>query len=638
MLVEILLVIAITAIMLPALLTGLISSKQGTAQQGQRVQALALMKEALEITRNLKEQSWSNISTPGIYHPTQSGDNWALISGSEQINNHTRDITITDVYRDSAGNIVTGGGAYDPSTKRATVTVRWGSPLSSNVISVLYLTRYSNNASSVQTTVTDFETGTNSGTIISNVGGGEVTLAAGGGGGDWCNPSLSVTSVDLSRQGIPTAISAYEGSVVTGTGGNASGPTFVKTSITGNSPPMPNFIGEFNNSKANQVFTENNRGYIATDKNSEEIQLLNLTQFSDPPTNETFVKTGYFDAPGNSQGNSVFAKSTVGYMTAANKFYTFDLSSYSGARPQLNPTALTLAGTGVKVIVVENYAYVATTSTTTQLQVIDISNPANPIIVASATAANNSAGTDISVNESGTRAYLSTQNAGASPDFFIVDTSTKSGTLPLIGSGFNTNGMSPKGISVGTGNKVMVVGTGGTYQYQVVDISNEASPTLCGTLPISGGANAVSSVLQSDGYAFSYVATGDTTNELKIILGGAGGQFAYAGTFTSGAIDPGASVSYNYFDPVFTAPSQTSLTFKIAVADAVNDNCNDPIYTFVGPDGTENTFFTGDGAIPLTTLGTYQNPGRCIKYKAYFTTTDTSSSPTLEGVSINFSP
>ena len=49
MLIEILIVIAISAIMLPALLTGLFSSTQGKAQQGQRVQAIALMKEAEEV-------------------------------------------------------------------------------------------------------------------------------------------------------------------------------------------------------------------------------------------------------------------------------------------------------------------------------------------------------------------------------------------------------------------------------------------------------------------------------------------------------------------------------------------------------------------------------------------------------------
>lgn len=637
MLVEILLVIAITAIMLPALLTGLISSKQGKAQQGQRVQAIALMREGVEILRNLKEQSWSYIATAGTYYPEITDNNWSLASGSENIGTHTREIEITDVYRDSAGNIVTSGGAYDPSTKRAVITVSWGTPLSSNVSSTLYFTRYANNESSEQTTETDFDEGDNEGTIVTNVGGGEVTLEAGGGGGDWCNPSLSVTEVDLSRQGVPTAISAYQGTIVTGTGGNASGPTFVRTSVSGNEPPTTNFVGEFDNSKANAVFTENNRGYIATDTNSEEFQILDLTQFTDSPANTKFLKTGYFDAPGNGDGLSVYVVGGVGYAVSDNTFYTFDLTSHTGSRPALN-SGLTLSGNGVKIVVVGSYAYVATNSTTTQLQVIDVSNPTSPAIVASFSAGNSRAGTDVSVNSSGTRAYLATENSSTAREFFIINTEIKSGSLPAVGTGFDTSGMSPRGISVGTGNKIIVVGTGGTYQYQVVDISNELNPSLCGTLQIPAGANAVSSLLQDDGYAYSYVVTGDANAELKIVLGGAGGQFAYEGTFTSGPIDPGSTVNFNYFSPIFITPPQTSLTFQVAIANAVNDNCDEANYFFVGPDGTENTFYTGEGAIPTATFGSYQNPGRCLKYQANFTTSDTSVSPTLEGVLINFSP
>jgi hypothetical protein len=638
MLVEILLAIALTAIMLPALINGLISSTQGKAQQNQRIRAVALLKEGEEVARSVKEAGWNIFAVNGTYHPAISVNKWSLASGSEVLTGLTRTITVSDVYRDANGVIVATGGAYDPSTKKVVVSITWATPFPSSVESTMYLTRYKNNTANTQTTVNDFNSGSPSATIITNLNGGEVTLGAGGGGGDWCNPTLLLTTVDLSRQGVPTAISAYQGSIVTGTGGNASGPTFVKTSVTGNSPPSTTVLGQFNNSKANSVFTENNHGYIATTNNGEEIQILDLTQYSDPPTNSTFVKTGYFNAPGVTQGNSIFVVGTVGYMTAADKFYTFDLSSYSGSRTQLNGTAVTLAGNGVKTVVVGNYAYIVTDSTTTQLQIINVSNPASPSIVASSSV-NNHAGVDISVNSTGTRAYLiTTYVSSILPDFFIINTTTKSGSLPTIGSGFNTNVMNPKGTSVATGNRVLVVGTGGTKQYQVVNISNENSPFLCGSLAITNGAYGVSSVLQNDGYAYSYLATGDANAELKIILGGAGGQFSYTGTFTSAPIDPGSSVTYNYFTPTFTQPNQTSLTFQIAVASAVNGSCTNANYEFVGPSGTSASYFTGPGPIPLGTSGNYTNPARCLEYKAYFSTNDTTSSPTLEDVSINYTP
>jgi len=100
----------------------------------------------------------------------------------------------------------------------------------------------------------------------------------------------------------------------------------------------------------------------------------------------------------------------------------------------------------------------------------------------------------------------------------------------VVGNGYNTSGMSPTGITAVTGNKAIIVGTGGTNQYQVIRISDETNPILCGALQYSTGINGIAAVLQSNGYAYSYIITGDTDAELKIILGGAGeGNYSSAG-------------------------------------------------------------------------------------------------------------
>ncbi len=637
-LIELILAIGLSAIILPAVFLGFISSREGKPQLKQRFEAVTLLKQAQEAARTARENGWSNVSNNGTYHPVAAGNTWTLASGSETINGFVRSITISDVLRDSNGAIA-ASGTLDPSTKKIVVTVSWQTPYSSNISSTSYLTRFTN-SSYTQTTLADFQTGTTSGTVLTNTAGGEVTLGAGGGGGDWCNPTLSVTTVDLSRQGVPTAISAISGNVVTGTGGNASGPTFVDVRLTGNNPPQSAITGQFNNSKANGVFTESNYGYIATTSNSEEIQILDLNAYSNPPTNTLFSKIGTFNAPGNGQGDSVFIKGTVGYMTDNDKFYTFDMTSHTGVRAQINTTtAWSLAGKGNKVVVVGNYAYVAVNSTTTQLQVIDVSDPAHPSIVASAALGNSQPGIDVAVNSSGTRAYMVTSYAGvSSPDFFIINTSTKSGSLPKIGTGFNTNGMDPKGIAIATGNRAILVGTGGVKQYQVLNIVNESTPTSCATLAITNGAYAVSSILQNDGYAYSYIVTGDTNAELKIILGGAGGQYTNSGTYTSSIFDPGFNVSFNRLYITTSVPSQTSFGLQVAIADAVANSCTNANYSYVGPDGTSNTFFTQNLAIPNDDDGVgFENPGRCLKYKVFLSTNDYTQSPILDDVSVNYS-
>ena len=68
----------------------------------------------------------------------------------------------------------------------------------------------------------------------------------------------------------------------------------------------------------------------------------------------------------------------------------------------------------------------------------------------------------------------------------------------------------------------MLVGTKGE-EYQLVDIANEATPSRCGGLNIDTGVKGVSSVLEADGDSYSYIITGDSAAELKVIEGGPGG-------------------------------------------------------------------------------------------------------------------
>lgn len=253
MLVEILLAIALTAIMLPALLTGLFSSKQGKAQQGQRVQAVALMKEAEEVVRNVRGQGWAMFSVDGTYHPLISGNTWAFASGSESINGLTRTITVSDVYRDANGVVVESGGTLDPSTKKVYIQVTWGQPYSSSVDSTIFVTRYLQNTVKDQTTVADFSTGTLSDTIVTNTSGGEITLAPNT-KGKWCSPSFSSATISL-PDGPPVAAAA------TASASNVNIPNdiFVATSptntnsyklahvkVTANTdPPVPTLRGTF---------------------------------------------------------------------------------------------------------------------------------------------------------------------------------------------------------------------------------------------------------------------------------------------------------------------------------------------------------------------------------------------------------
>jgi hypothetical protein len=482
----------------------------------------------------------------------------------------------------------------------------------------------------VQTTQADFNTGTQVGTTVTNTAGGEVTLGAGG-GGDWCVPGPNIsTTFDLPKNGVANGISSKEGKIIAGTGDNSSGVSLADVNVSNANPPVVSQAATFDGYKTNDVYVNQTSGYayIATDTNTKEIAIVQLN-------GATISEVGSFDASGSTDANSIFVLGTKGYMTQGNNFRIFDLTSHSGARSQLGSTSL--AGTGESVYVVGNYAYVAVSSASTrEMQIIDVSNAAAPSIVGYADL-DSASGKDLYINSTGTRAYVVTNSSSTQKEFFIIDISTKSGSRPTVGS-YEASGMSPKGVSVVPGNKALIVGTSGE-EYQSINIATESNPVRCGGMQIDTGINGISSVLEADGDAYSYIITGDASAELKVILGGPGGHYAAAGTFTSRIFDAGVSTAFNRLDFTAVTPPGTTLTFQVAAADPVVGSCTGATYIFEGPDGTAATSFSAAGPIALDDNGSgYENPARCLRYKATFGTNDPSSSPVLSDVTVNYSP
>ncbi|MGH9856852.1 MAG: PulJ/GspJ family protein, partial [Acidobacteriota bacterium] len=145
LLVELMLAIGISAIILPALLTGLVASREGRPQQEQRAQATALLKETAAAVRNVRDNDWNAFASNGTYYPQIANNVWTLVAGTPSpVNGLTRTVALSDVYRDSGGKIVPTGGTLDPSTKQAEITISWTQPSSGSIKSTLFLTRTTN--------------------------------------------------------------------------------------------------------------------------------------------------------------------------------------------------------------------------------------------------------------------------------------------------------------------------------------------------------------------------------------------------------------------------------------------------------------------------------------------------------------
>lgn len=628
-LVELLLGLGLLAVLAPVMLGGIITAREGRPQAERRQQAVTWMNETIETVRSIRERGWSTFSTNGTYHPTTDGSTWSLTSGTETVNGVSRSVVVSDVYRNSSGQIVTSGGTLDPSTKRVQIQVSWSAPFPSSTETTLYFTRYEDNTTFNQSSAADLGGGTNSSTVVTSIyGDGEVVLASGG-YGDWCSPGLTESTVDLPKSGTANAISATQGIIFAGTGENSSGVSFARVNVDQAVPPVGTIAGTFNGYKTNDIFGDSNYAYLGTDNNSREVVIISLT------TNP-YSQVGYFDASGSTDTNSVYVSGQYGYMTQGNRFRIFDLSSKSGSRPQVG--TVTLAGTGTRIAIAGNYAYVSIAGAAAEMQIINISNPASPSIVGQADV-NGEAAYGVFVNSTGTRAYIVTGESPSLPEFFIVNTESKSGTRPIISS-YNSNGMNPTDVAVVPGNLAVIVGTG-AEEYQVINISNESSPVRCGGTQVNSGIRGISFVLESDGDAFSYIITGDASSELKIIGGGPGGQFTGNGLFTSDDFSLGYPLSFNRMVWSYTQPIQTTFGVQVAVANPADGNCNTANYTFVGPNGSTSAYYeaTTSAIIPYGSYGaTYQNPGTCFKYRVRMTATDPTFTPIFRDISVNYSP
>ncbi|HSX00904.1 MAG TPA: type II secretion system protein [Candidatus Saccharimonas sp.] len=176
--IEVLVIMALSAILIPAIFMSVAVARSGRANSAERVMATGLLREASEATRVVWAKDWSGIATNGTYHPAVSGSSWVLAAGSESINEFTRQVVISDAQRDSGGQIVAAGGAVDPATKHVTMSVSWGV---GSVSAEAYFTRYTGNQAWTQTTQSDFDGGTLTNTATTNSAGGEVILGAGSG-------------------------------------------------------------------------------------------------------------------------------------------------------------------------------------------------------------------------------------------------------------------------------------------------------------------------------------------------------------------------------------------------------------------------------------------------------------------------
>ena len=122
-------IVAISIIVLSVLAAMTVTQKSiYVSRQALHVsQASFLLEEGAEVTRILRDNAWSNISslsTGTNYYPTFSGT-WTLSTTPSTVGIFTRTVTIANVNRDATTGDIAVSGVNDPGTKLITVIVSW---------------------------------------------------------------------------------------------------------------------------------------------------------------------------------------------------------------------------------------------------------------------------------------------------------------------------------------------------------------------------------------------------------------------------------------------------------------------------------------------------------------------------------
>lgn len=657
-LIELLVVMALAAVLMPPILTGFMSSRDGRAQQKQRVLATALMKQTQEEIRNIRERGWSYIVPTGTYHPELSGSSWSLVSGSTGVNGFNQQVVVDDVYRNTSGAIVISPtpGTLDPSTKKITTSISWATPKVSSINHVTYMTRFRDNLPLTETKKeADFKLGTVPATILikdttgSFTDDGEVTLGAGG-SLDWCAPVDPAVIKDLSGQGEAKGVIASPGRAFVGTGDNASGKSFynISVAVPSSGAPVVIELGTYDGYKTNDVYGQTIGSeyfaYLATDTNNSEVVILKTN--TDIP-----VKTLEINLPGNIDANSIFVESDMLYVTTSDGIlYRYQLSSDRTSATAKGSISLKIDDSqvvGKKIYVVNGFVFIALDSTGYQLKIVDGTDQISLIDISGGQIQlNDQAGQAVFVRSDSNRAYVvtSVSTTVGKSEFFIVDTTNK-GSLSIKKSyDTKTNGdMNPKAVTLVSGNKAIFVGYDGDQYIVLKDIDKDEA-NFCGKISVSGlKINGISAIVENN-RTFSYIITEDSAKELQMIEGGPGGSFTTEGTFISQVHQFAFPTAFNRFVTNINQPISGS-TVEIQVA---NNDCISP-YIFIGPDPanpTTSTFKTAntgvttiEGVVPFgNPVSGYNNPNRCFKYKAILKTTDPNQAPTLYDITFNYSP
>ncbi|MCA9380738.1 hypothetical protein KC678_00545 [Candidatus Dojkabacteria bacterium] len=622
-LVEIILAVGLFAIVFTSIALFSVDSLRSDVNQRTKTQAQMLVQETIQGLKILKNNDWRDILSITDTNPRHievNGNQVQIVNGELTVDDITVSFIVDQAQRDVTDEFVTSGGTLDSTTKMLTVTAQWNNieATPTSIESSFFLNSWQT-SDWVDSLESEFQSGTPNAVAISNDFDGEVELESQS-YSNWCQPELTQTVYDIPGSGIPTIVSSIPGKAFLGSTSYSLQNLLIDHTTD---PAGVTIEAEFNGYSTKAIYGDESYTYLATTNDNKEIVILDTDT-------APYTEVGYFNASGSTDATSVAISGNVGFMAQGRTFRSFDLSSKTGSRPQLDSinTGLFFNAYISEIEIRGNYAFVSLYNDWWELAIIDISDPSN-LSVTKYKELNYSQSSDLFVSDDGNRVFIGTTYSSSWDEFFILDTTNKSGSLPILDS-YDTGNMSVTGNTV-IDNRAIIVGYNG-QEYQVLDITDINNVQYCGGLDVPAGLNGVTSIRDdASGDVFSYVIGNSSTEEFRVIKGGlgsgGGSSYADSGDFTSRIFDTTyANPSYYLIQWSNSQPANTNLQIQVRAGD--QPDLSDG--TWVGPDDTGSTYFTnGEGEILPDSLQEKQY----FQYKVFFES-DGSATPILEDVTL----
>lgn len=438
-LIELILAVSLFAVLSAAGVSMTLGSLRLNRLGGEETNATFLAAEGIDAVRSIKKQGWTSpfLSTncvAGCGVTSVSGD-WVLSGTSDNVDKYTRKVFITQSQRDGLGNIVDSGGTNDVDTYKVTSQVSWnrGIPPISNTVTVIsYLTNFMkkiggnwanpSQESSINIPGNDdavdlavmgnylfvLKPGTTSDLMVFDITNtltpvlvGTLDLARVAAtsifiSGNYlyvsdADNSAEMKIVDISNPLTPVLLSSFNAQGNSNANGvfvandtayisrslNPGDPEFVTINVLNKSTPT--LLGSLQLPGNNyDVSLLGNYAFVASSDNASELQIINVTN----PAIPTLASS--LNLSGNNDGLEIAAfgdtviigrdDGSVAIVDVTNKLTPILVATYAGNGGSVRGMSL---GSDNK------YLFLATTSTTQEIQIVDITNVSAPVLLSS---------------------------------------------------------------------------------------------------------------------------------------------------------------------------------------------------------------------------------------------------------------